>query len=264
MAAAAGHSMRKKGGRRPVVVALVCVIVLCLVVAAIAIWRIVGLSTQISSIETAEAPAVPEQGAELADNPVDFTALQEENPDVYAWIYVPGTEINHPVLQSAGDDSYYLTHDAKGDDNALGAVFSEAYNTKSFEDPVTILYGHNGVNDLMFSTLHRYQDAGFFNENRIAYVYTPGHVRTYRIVSAYTTDDTHIMYKYNQFLTADKLAQFEADLADPHSIDQNVDVDVELGADSRLLVLSTCNTGALEQYGRYIVVGVMEDDQQTR
>lgn len=260
----ADYGVNRENRKRPAVVALVCVIVVCLVGVGVAIWRMGALSSQIASVETTEAPAVPEVGVELEDNPVDFTALQAENPDIYAWVYVPGTEINHPVLQSAGDDSYYLTHDADGDDNALGAVFSEAYNTKSFEDPVTILYGHNGVNDLMFSTLHRYQDADFFEANRVAYVYTAGHVRTYRILSAYTTDDTHIMYKYNQFLTADKLAQFETDIADPHSIDQNVDVDVELGADSKFVVLSTCNTGALEQYGRYIVVGVMEDDQQTR
>ncbi|MDE7015577.1 MAG: hypothetical protein K2P19_13050, partial [Kineothrix sp.] len=35
-----------------------------------------------------------------ADGHVDFEALQQENPDIFAWLYVPGTDIDTPVLQS--------------------------------------------------------------------------------------------------------------------------------------------------------------------
>ena len=33
-------------------------------------------------------------------NPVDFAALQERNSEIYAWIIVPNTEIELPILQS--------------------------------------------------------------------------------------------------------------------------------------------------------------------
>lgn len=33
------------------------------------------------------------------DIPIDFAALKEKNPDVYAWISIPGTAIDYPVLQ---------------------------------------------------------------------------------------------------------------------------------------------------------------------
>lgn len=30
---------------------------------------------------------------------VDFAALKEINPDIVAWVYIGGTEINYPVVQ---------------------------------------------------------------------------------------------------------------------------------------------------------------------
>ena len=42
-------------------------------------------------------------------SPIDFASLQKENPDIYAWLYIPGTEFDFPILQRAGDDDYYLT-----------------------------------------------------------------------------------------------------------------------------------------------------------
>ena len=28
------------------------------------------------------------------------------NPDIYAWIRIPGTKVDYPVLQREGDDGY--------------------------------------------------------------------------------------------------------------------------------------------------------------
>ena len=44
--------------------------------------------------------------------PVDFAGLQEENPDIYAWITIPGV-VDEPVLQHPEDDSFYQSHDAE-------------------------------------------------------------------------------------------------------------------------------------------------------
>lgn len=76
-------------------------------------------------------------------SPIDFASLQEENPDIYAWLRIPGTEFDFPILQRAGDDDYYLTHDSDGNDNSMGAIFSESsYNDGKMDDPATVLYGH--------------------------------------------------------------------------------------------------------------------------
>lgn len=69
-------------------------------------------------------------------SPIDFASLQKENPDIYAWLRIPGTEFDFPILQRAGDDDYYLTHDSDGNDNSMGAIFSESsYNDGKMEQP---------------------------------------------------------------------------------------------------------------------------------
>ena len=60
--------------------------------------------------ETAET--VTEEQSEVI--PVKFEELQTVNPDVYAWITVPGTDIDYPILQHASDNSYYLMHNIDG------------------------------------------------------------------------------------------------------------------------------------------------------
>ena len=52
-----------------------------------------------------------ELGIEIPQKDIDFAALQEEtNPDIYAWIYIPDTKIDYPVLQHAEDNTYYLNY----------------------------------------------------------------------------------------------------------------------------------------------------------
>lgn len=135
---------------------------------------------------------------------LNFNAWQAYNPDVYAWIYVPGTSVNYPILQSATDNSYYLDYNIDGTKGYPGCVYSENINSKDFSDMHTVLYGHNmhagytykGLDGTMFRTLHKFEDADFFNANRYFYIYTNNQVLTYEIFAAYTYDDRHLLNNY--------------------------------------------------------------------
>ena len=86
--------------------------------------------------------------------PVDFEALWEINTDVYAWLDIPGTEISYPILQSDEDDDYYLQHNLKQESDSNGVIYTEgSYNGKDFDDPVTVIYGHNMSSGAMCGTL---------------------------------------------------------------------------------------------------------------
>ena len=37
---------------------------------------------------------------DLAENPIDFDALANTNDEIYAWITIPNTNVDYPVLQS--------------------------------------------------------------------------------------------------------------------------------------------------------------------
>lgn len=252
---------------RPLVAVLAVLIAVCLVGAAGGGAYLVHTYFQVQEQDTEgdSVPATPDssgQSGELVDNPIDFDELQEQNSDIYSWIYVPGTKVNYPILQSSRKKmDYYLTHDADKEKSALGAIYTQAYNSKTWADPGTIVYGHNGADETMFGSLHRFEDKSFFKKHKKFYIYTPGHIYTYKVVSAYTTDNRHLLYVYHMF-NKTGFRQFLKDIQNPDSIEKNTRK-VRLTMESYIVVLSTCNTGALEKYGRYLVTGVLVDDQPT-
>ena len=139
------------------------------------------------------APRVPKVKSGPVDNPIDFKALGEINPDIYAWITIKDTNIDYPVAQREGDDTFYLHHDLYGDPKFAGCIYSEDKNAKDFSDPLTVLYGHNMRNGSMFQNLHKFRDPEFFDSHPEFYVYTADHRYTYRIFAAYVFDNRHLI-----------------------------------------------------------------------
>lgn len=141
----------------------------------------------------------------LVDMPVDFAAWQAYNSDMYAWIYIPNTSVNYPIFQSSTDDDYYLNRNVDGTSGYPGSIHSEKINNKDFTDHHTVLYGHNmragysykGLDATMFRTLHKFENATFFNENRYFYIYTPTQVLTYEIFAAYTYNNSHLLKSFD-------------------------------------------------------------------
>ena len=200
---------------------------------------------------------------EKVENPIDFEELQKTNDEIYAWIKVDGTNVNYPIVQSATNDEFYLKHSAVDKSwISSGAIYTERINSKTFKDPITLVYGHNGYSDIMFTTLHNFEDADFFNSHEYFYVYLPDKKLTYQVVSAFKYDDRHIMNTFN-FNEKEDLAEFQATVLNPDSSVKQVrtQLDVEIDKDSKIIVLSTCITG--QKSNRYLVCGVLVDEQET-
>lgn len=205
------------------------------------------------------------EGAEqsLPDNPVDFADLAEKCPDVCAWLSVPGTNVDLPVVQSPTDDKFYLDHAADGSYSLSGAAFIELQNASDFTDNVTIVYGHNSSGGAMFSTLHSFQDKSFFDEHDTFYIYTPGHMYKYLIVSSYLYDNRHILNSFD-FSNEQTLRKYFDFVVAPKSITSNVREGASIEDGSRIVQLSTCPDGALSASSRYLVTGVLVEDQATK
>lgn len=256
--------------RRSVVVLSIVLAVLLIIVAAGAgymVWQKAQLDRAAAEVESEPVPETPanatdESELDLVDNPIDFVALKAENPDIYAWIYVPNTNVNLPVLQHVSDDNFYLDHNRYGQSSVEGAIYSQSMNATDFSDPVTVLYGHNLLNNTMFTQLHYFENADFFNENDTFYIYTPGHILTYRIVSAYQYDDRHIMNSFD-FTDEAVVQKYFNYVANPDALIVNAREGVSLSASTdKIVQLSTCVSGSYSDR-RYIVSGVLVDDQET-
>lgn len=196
-----------------------------------------------------EEPA-QETEEEPVSIPIDFDALIQRNPEVYAWITIPGTAIDYPVLQSETDNSYYLTHTIDRTQSPEGAIYTENYNSRDFEDPNTVIYGHDMKNGSMFQNLLYYQDRSFFDTNREVIVYTPDAIRRYRIFAAYVYDDRHLMQSFD-FNDREAFARYLNGILSIRDMNSCIDIATEIGEDDKILTLSTCY--GLQDDARYLV-----------
>lgn len=192
------------------------------------------------------------------ESKIDFESLWEVNEDAYAWIQIPGTVIDYPILQSATEeDDYYLNTTIDGKKGYPGSIYTEKYNSTAFTDPVTVVYGHDMIEGTMFTDLHKYEDKEFFDSNPYIYIYLPDRTLKYQVFAAVSFDDRYILGNYN-FTDIEDFQSYLDELRS--SIDGNVDPDVEVTQQSSILTLSTCIADAPEQ--RWLVNATLIEQEQ--
>ncbi|MBR1732103.1 MAG: class B sortase [Ruminococcus sp.] len=199
--------------------------------------------------------------ADKADNPINFKKLQQLNPEIFGWLYIPDTNIDYPLLQSNERDDFYLHSDIYRNYKYAGSLYTEYCNSTDLDDRVTVIYGHNMIDGSMFANLHKFRDTAFFNKHKEFYIYTPSRKLTYQVVSAYEFDDRHIMNTYN-FAQNEVFESYLDYIQNPHSVSSNVNqkLDHKLTVKDKIVTLSTClDSGD----GRYLLQGVLVKDEPT-
>ena len=212
---------------------------------------------QSEKVETEQQASENEQEEKKVEIPVDFDALKAQNPDVYAWISIPGTSIDYPILQSAEDDTYYLNYTIDKVKGLPGSIYTESLNAQDFSDNNTVIYGHNMKNGSMFADLHKYSDNLFLKENPYVMIYTPDQVLKYQIFAAYVSDDKHILKTYD--FTDDAVYQgYLNDIFAMRQMGVILDKELEVTKENKILTLSTCNS-VFDQ--RWLVQAVLIEEE---
>lgn len=212
--------------------------------------------------EESESDAAPSEEEPLMKTvrlPVDFAQLQDEAPDIYAWLELPDTGIDDPVLQRAGADLFYNSHNAYGQYYMCGAVFSQsAYNGRNFDSPMTVLYGHSTVlgQPGAFMELNNYADEAYFDAHREMRVYMPDGMYVYRIFAACVHSNEHLLYCHD-FSDETQFGAFFSSLTEDTSPDSHIDAEALPQAGDKVLTLSTCYSA--NKNLRYLVMGVLEE-----
>lgn len=210
-----------------------------------------------SDTEEETSPAPTEEAAEkTVEIPVDYDRLQQENPDIYAWITIPDTEVDYPILQRY-DASYYLNHTVDGQEGLPGSIYTEALNSKDFTDPNTVIYGHNMRDGSMFGGLKQYMDASYMKEHSQIIIYTPEHRLTYQVFAAVTYDDRHILQSFD-FRDDQSYQSFLDSLRQVRNMSSYIDEETAVTTEDRILTLSTCNGNEQE---RFLVEAVLIDEE---
>ena len=203
---------------------------------------------------TLDAPTIHDDFTEY-DSPIDFEALWEINKDVYAWITIPGTIIDYPILQHETDDSYYLNYTIDGIEGFPGCIYTEKISSKDFSDNNTVIYGHNLRNGKMFTELHKFREADFFAQNDTIYIYTPDKQLTYKIFAAYLYDDRHLMNSFD-FSDPKVYAKYLTEIQNMNSEDVNFRKEIKITDTDKIITLITCIREQPEK--RVYVQGVLQ------
>ena len=201
---------------------------------------------QTENPETSGETEISEKALQI---PIDFEALRQVNPEIYAWIEIPGTEVNYPIVQSATDNGYYLNHTIEGVAGYPGSIYTEGLNSKDFSDFNTLVYGHDMEDGSMFGGLYRFEDEEYLKAHETLVIYTPEHRYTYRIFKALTYDDRHILGSFD-FSDKKQREEFLTSISN---------TDSEVTVDSHLLTLSTCIADQPEH--RLLVEAVFVDEE---
>ena len=181
-----------------------------------------------------------------------IASLQTINKDVIGWIKVPGTTVDYPILHGK-DNDYYLKHTIKNEYSLNGSIFMNYANTGDFKDDNSIIFGHNMLGPkIMFTDLLNISNKKWLEnkENHIVKIETLYETLEYEIFSFYTINVTtdYMQTNYNDPL---ERYGFYNLLISRSEYDFGINLDMN----SKIITLSTCNTGGTQ---RFVVHAVLK------
>ena len=178
---------------------------------------------------------VTELAPEDDDSDIDFDELRSINPEILAWIKINNTNINYPVVQSK-DNKKYLVRDYKEEYSAAGSIFLD-YRNNGFNDDYSLVYGHRMSGDIMFGGIHEFEDATYFDTHTDGVLYTEDAVYDLSIIS-YSV----VNIGQTQLYDLARIRNNNNDQILQEALTDAVNYrDVEVSADDKLILLSTCD-----------------------
>ncbi|MCR4622555.1 MAG: sortase [Clostridiales bacterium] len=177
--------------------------------------------------------------------------LHSQNSDCIAWIKIPGTGIDYPVMYKPESKDYYIHRDFYGKSSSRGSLYLSEICDIDRSDNL-IIYGHNMKNGTMFAKLTRYKDKSFYSAHRYITLETLSGTRTYEIICALSTPvNTGSDFKYYNFSYASNEGTFGSYVAVCKARDY-YETGVTAVFGQQLLTLSTCEYS--QKNGRMLVI----------
>lgn len=210
--------------------------------------------------ETTDEPTETQYVATEFGKVNDLTGLAKtllsQNQDTVGWIYIEGTKVDGPVVQS-DDNAYYLDIGFDHKPNRAGAMFMDYRNVFGFDvskqSDNIVIYGHNMANNTMFGSLRKYrQDLSYYETHRFIELSSNYDNYTYVIFGlVITSGSASADWRYwdmEEFANEQEFNDFVSTVRQKNMTDINVDV--KYG--DQLLTLSTCYSDADDS--RFLVI----------
>lgn len=194
----------------------------------------------------------PITGAEMDVLP-EYADAYLLNTDMVGWIAIDDTNINYPVVQSAGDNpDYYLHRDFYKEHDSHGCIYvREQCDVNKPSDNLTI-YGHRMKDHTMFGHLAKYEDVAFWQGHQFIRFDTLTQRHTYQIVHVLITTATlGEGFTYHTFVDAEDTADWDDFIGNCKELSL-YDTGLEILPGDKLITLSTCEY--THENGRLVIV----------
>ena len=180
----------------------------------------------------------------------EYVELFKLNPDLIGWIYIDGTEINYPVMQTPEWVNYYLKRDFYGQSNDHGSIYADEMADIKRPSANVTLYGHKMKDGSMFAGLLEYTSKSFYEQHRTIDFNTIYKNATYEIIAVFITTANEGGFPYHLFVdgTEEEFNAFVSKCKELSLYDTGVDADYG----DKLITLSTCEHNVSN--GRFVVV----------
>ena len=204
--------------------------------------------------EPLELPKTDESPPEIdIGTGADLAACLAQNDDFIAWIRIPGTNVDYPVVWT-DDAEYYLHHTFTGKQGAAGTLFSLMKTDYSIPSRNIAIYGHHlkSTGEKMFTSLMRYKNPDFYEDNQtivLDSLYRHSEYTIFAVVNMKTGD----WEPSRTTFSGDAAFMAFVNRAKSESL---YDTGVEVGADDHILTLITCDRSYAGKEGRLVILAV--------
>lgn len=193
----------------------------------------------------------------------EYQTLHDQNRDFVAWLTIPGTTIDYPILQSDKEKGqFYLTHDFYGTEDYNGSLFLDYRNDFVNRDTNLIVYGHNMKSGAMFGGLKQYLNADYLKEHKTIYFDTIYEKETYEVIGAFLSKVSYgdeYTFRYYNFLNANDEEEYDAFKNNVMLLDAISQEKLDTKYGDKLLTLSTCSS--YTEDGRMFIIAKKVENQ---
>lgn len=241
------------------------IVLVCICILIIAIIAGVLAGVFIVKKKNSAKKAVPTQSKltyTLADNRQKLAEFKTKNNDAVAWLEIPDSNVNDPVVQ-AKDNDFYLRKTELKKYNVYGCYFADyecsvGPGASSLSEN-TIIYGHSNTrenpNGKKFEQLFKYRDIEFLKKNPIIFLSLQNENVAFEVFAVfYTTTD---FYYITTTPLTDDFDDFTKQIYDKNEYVFNGG---KITKNDKILTLSTCafryDKGKTGNH-RFVVMGRM-------
>ena len=183
------------------------------------------------------------KGTKDNDKDINWDKLYKINPDIVAWIKIPDTPVDYPIVRTK-DYDFYLSHDIYKKYSKYGTLFiDQRLYENLFSCKNLIIYGHNmgRYTDIMFSSLIQYKKQEYYNKNKYIHLYVKGMEKEqiYRIISVMEVQSSSEAYKIH--FDKEEYTDWIQGITEKSIVNCGQD---NTNSEGQMLTLSTCTYGS--------------------